>query len=120
MRHGSLRLHGCPSRSKARVTCVDWPNVLTYTRGYAERMGLADRVEYREGDIFSIDLGNDYDVVIMANIHHHFPAEECVRLNRRAKAALRSRGVAVVVDFIADDERRAESKALLFALVMMS
>jgi O-methyltransferase domain len=65
------------------------PNVLKYTRGYAERMGLASRVEYGEGDIFKVDLGRNYDVVIAANIHHHFDPETCVHLNGRVKDALK-------------------------------
>jgi cyclopropane fatty-acyl-phospholipid synthase-like methyltransferase len=105
---------------ESRITCVDWPNVLKHTRGYAERMGLSGRVEYREGDIFTTDIGTNYDLVIMANVHHHFDPETCVKLNQRAKAALKPGGTVAVVDFIADEARRDDTRALLFGIVMMT
>ena len=104
----------------SHVTCVDWPNVLKHTRTYAERMDLSERVEYREGDIFTADLGTSYDLVIMANVHHHFDPETCVKLNQRAKAALKPGGTAAVVDFLADEARRENTRALLFGIVMMT
>jgi hypothetical protein len=59
-------------------------------------------------------------LVRLANVHHHFDPETCVKLNRRVKAALKPGGTAAVVDFLADEARRENAAALLFGIVMMS
>lgn len=104
----------------AKVTTVDWPNVLEHSRGYARAMKVERRVTFLPGDIFKADLGKDHDVVLLTNIYHHFNRAQCVELSKRARATLKPGGIAVVVEFIPDDERAQAAGPLLFSLIMMA
>jgi cyclopropane fatty-acyl-phospholipid synthase-like methyltransferase len=103
----------------ARVTCVDWPSVLPETRRVAERFGVADRASFVGGDVFEADLGAGYDVVLLTNIYHHFDIATCERLTRRAHDALAPGGIAAIVEFVPDDERRRAVLPLMFSVCMM-
>ena len=61
----------------------------------------ANCIEFRAGDVLVDDLGIEaYDVVLLANVLHHFTAQENAALVRRVARALRSGGVCVILDLI--------------------
>ena len=103
----------------SRITFADWPTVLDRTAMNAGRFGVGDRCEYKPGDLFTTDYGSDYDLVVLANIHHHFNDADCIRINEVAKKALKPGGAAVVVDFIPEEGRVGNPMPLMFALVML-
>jgi O-methyltransferase len=63
-----------------------------------EEEGMADRIEFRVGDLFEIDLGTGHDIAMANSIVHHFSPEENVRMLRRARGALRSGGTMAVLE----------------------
>ena len=63
-----------------------------------ERAGLADRIDYRVGDLFEGDLGTGYDVVTAHTVLHNMTAERCVELLRRAHDAVRPGGLVAAHD----------------------
>ena len=63
-----------------------------------ERAGLADRIEYREGDLFDGDLGSGYDIVTAHSVLHCLTPERCVELLRRAHDAVRPGGLVAALD----------------------
>ncbi len=101
------------------ITFADWPTVLDRTAVNAGRFGVGDQCEYKPGDLFTTDYGSDYDLVVLANIHHHFNEADCIRINQVAKKALKPGGAAVVVDFIPEEGRVGNPMPLMFALVML-
>jgi cyclopropane fatty-acyl-phospholipid synthase-like methyltransferase len=103
----------------ARLTSLDWPNVLKLAEGNARQAGVADRVEFRPGDVFNDDLGAGYDLVLAVNIYHHFSADKCVELSRRLHAAAAPGGRLALVDMIPDEARENARFALAFALTML-
>jgi C-methyltransferase len=101
------------------LTSLDWPNVLVHTRKRAEEMGLdAKRVKYLEGDLFQVDFGGPYDVIILSQIYHHFDEATCVKLTRKVAAALAPGGKAVIHDFVTDDEVKNPAAAM-FSVTML-
>ena len=87
------------------LTSLDWPNVLEETRGWGARLGVdAARVKYLPGNLFEVDFGGPYDVVVLSHVFHHFDAPTCAGLMRKAAAALAPGGRVAVHDFLADDE----------------
>ena len=105
---------------QARVWSLDWPNVLGATRRLADRLGVADRAEYIEGDMFEVALGGPYDLVVMSHVLHHFDEGRCVELLRRAAAATRDDGRIVIQDFVATgDEHGRDVAAGLFSVIML-
>ena len=103
----------------ARLVSVDWPNVLRLAEPTAKQMGLAERVEFRPGDIFKDDLGTGYDLVLAVNIYHHFSVEQNTQLSRRLHAATAPGGRLIIVDAVPDEKREHERFALVFALTML-
>jgi C-methyltransferase len=105
---------------QARVWSLDWPNVLTTSRGVAERLGLSDRVEWIPGNMFEVPLGGPYDVVLMSHVLHHFDEDRCVELLRRAAGVLRHGGRLVIQDFTASgDDPERDLAARLFSVIML-
>jgi len=60
--------------------------------------GFADRIDFHEGDVFELGLGEGRDVVAVFNLVHHLPEERDRELVRMARAALRPGGVLAVGD----------------------
>jgi ubiquinone/menaquinone biosynthesis C-methylase UbiE len=95
------------------VTAVDRPAVLEVARQAAIRMGLADRLTLVPGDYHQVDLpAAAFDIAILANVTHLETEAGCRDLFARARAALKPRGRAVVIDLISDDPRGAMHRAL--------
>ena len=84
-------------------------------RKRVDRAGLADRIDYLEGDLFETDLGTGYDVVTAHSVLHNLQPDSCVRLLRRAHDALEPGGLCAVLDMDRGTHTRiGELGALLF------
>lgn len=103
----------------AQLVSVDWPGVLKFAEANARQAGVAERVEFRPGDIFASDMGEGYDLVLAVNIYHHFAIEQCIALSRRLYAAAAPGGLLALVDMIPDEARAQARTALMFALTML-
>ena len=106
--------------AEARITGLDWKNVVAVSAENAAQAGLADRYSTVGGDIFSADFGKDYDLILLPNILHHFDAETNVKLLRRMRAALRSNGTLATVEFVPNPDRVSPPAAATFSLVMLT
>jgi C-methyltransferase len=104
---------------KARVTFLDWAPVLKKTRDYADQLGVAQRADYLEGDMFSVPLGGPYDVVLTSHVFHHFGPDRCVDLLTRLRKSLKPDGRIAIHDFIVTTSNAQEPAAALFAVIML-
>jgi SAM-dependent methyltransferase len=96
--HGGFAMAMCRLHPELKATVVDLPPAAAFGRKIVEEEGLADRVEYREGDVFDVGLGQDLDVVSFFNLIHHLPEERNRELIRMSREALRPGGVLVIGD----------------------
>jgi 2-polyprenyl-3-methyl-5-hydroxy-6-metoxy-1,4-benzoquinol methylase len=104
----------------ARVTTVDFPEMTPITRSFAEKLGVAGRYDYREGDIRQMDFGRDtYDLVILGHIIHSEGEEHGKNLLRKSYEALRSGGRLLVAEYIPNDARSGPVMPVLFGLNML-
>lgn len=87
----------------AQLTSLDWPNVLEVTRGWAEKLGVSERVRWLPGDAFTVALGGPYDLVILSHIFHHFDPPTCAQLLTRVAAALAPDGRVAIHEFVPTD-----------------
>src|SRR5262249_7138419 len=55
-------------------------------------------VSYREGDLLTSDFGSGHDVVLLANILHHFTSDMKVEILKRVQAALKPGGTVSIFD----------------------
>ena len=72
------------------------------------------------GSAFDVDLGTDYDVVLVPNFLHHFNPADCVRFLKRCHAALRPGGRVAIVEFVPNPDRVTPPQAAGFSLVMLA
>jgi ubiquinone/menaquinone biosynthesis C-methylase UbiE len=96
--HGGFAMAMCRRHPGLRATVLDLPPSAAVGRKIVAEQGFADRVEFREGDVFELGLGENLDVVSVFNLVHHLPEERDRELVRMARAALRSGGALVIGD----------------------
>ena len=118
--HGIFGIMVAQAYPNSEVHAVDWPNVLTVATENAEKFGVADRHHLIPGSAFDVDLGGDYDVVLVTNFLHHFDAQTCTQFMRRVNDALKPGGKAVTLEFIPNPDRVSPPAEALFPLVMLA
>lgn len=118
--HGFYGIEVAKIAPDAVVTGVDWPVVLVAAGANASAAGLGDRYQMVAGSAFDVAWGSDFDVVIMANILHHFSHDDCVLLLKKAKSALSDRGQVMIVDFVPNPDRISPPESAAFAFWMLA
>jgi SAM-dependent methyltransferase len=96
--HGGFSMAMCRRHPGLQATVLDLPPSVAVGRRIVEEQGFADRVSFREGDVFELGLGEDLDVVSVFNLVHHLPPERDRELCRMAREALRPGGCLVIGD----------------------
>ncbi len=117
--HGTYGIAFAQKNPRAHLVALDWEAVLAVAEENAVAAGLADRFSKIVGDAFTVDLGRDYDVVLVPNFLHHFTIADCTRFLRRIHAALRPAGRVVIVEFVPNEDRVTPPAAASFSLVML-
>jgi ubiquinone/menaquinone biosynthesis C-methylase UbiE len=96
--HGGFAMAMCRRHPGLEATVLDLPPSAAVGRKIVAEQGFADRVSFREGDVFELGLGENLDVVSVFNLIHHLPEERDRELCRMARQALRPGGVLVIGD----------------------
>jgi SAM-dependent methyltransferase len=96
--HGGFAMAMCRHHPGLQATVLDLPPSAAVGRKIVAEQGFADRVSFREGDVFELGLGEDLDVVSIFNLIHHLSEEHNRELCRMARAALRPGGVLAIGD----------------------
>lgn len=117
--HGLFGLAIAQRNPKARVTFLDWENVLQVARENATKAGVLDRVEFRPGDAFTVDFGEELDVILLTNFLHHFDEASCEKILKKAHAALKEGGRVLTFEFIANEDRTSPPLAATFSMMML-
>ncbi len=117
--HGLFGITIAQQNPKARITALDWPNVLAVAVENAKKFGVAERHATLEGDAFEVEFGGPYDLILVTNFFHHFDPPACGKLMRKILAALTSQGRCVTLDFLPNEDRVSPPIAAGFAMVML-
>ena len=96
--HGGYAIAMCRRHANLTVTIAELEGAARIGREIVREQGMADRIEFLVGDMFSADLGSGYDVVTAFQILHHFDEDVNVELLTRAYEALREGGTVAVFD----------------------
>ena len=118
--HGTWGFAFARKNPQTHLVALDWAPVLEITKKNAQAAGLASRFSTIAGSAFDVDLGRDYDVVLVPNFLHHFSPADCVRFLKRAHAALRPGGSVAIVEFVPNPDRVTPPMAAGFSLVMLA
>jgi 2-polyprenyl-3-methyl-5-hydroxy-6-metoxy-1,4-benzoquinol methylase len=104
-----------------RVLAVDTPKVLAVTAHIAEAMGVAAQVSYQAGDVVQMELEREqFDIVLLGNILHFFPANQVQDILRKVHQTLRFDGLVVIDDGVLDEERCQAEHVLLSAVEIVN
>jgi ubiquinone/menaquinone biosynthesis C-methylase UbiE len=98
--HGAFSMAMCDRHPELHATVLDLPPSAAVGRRIVEEQGYADRISFREGDVFELGLGDagSLDVVSVFNLAHHLPEERNRELCRMSRAALSPGGCMVIGD----------------------
>ena len=95
--HGLFAAGLCRRHSDLRAVVLDLPQAIEHAASLLAEQDLGERVAHRAGDVLTDDLGEDaYDVILVAQLVHHFDRATNRRLVRRLACALRPGGVLVI------------------------
>ena len=118
--HGVYGIAVAQKYPRAQLVALDWGPVLEVARENARAAGLADRFGTIAGSAFEVDLGENYDVVLIPNFLHHFDPSTCVAFLRRVHSSLRPGGCVAVVEFVPNPDRVTPPETARFSLVMLA
>jgi SAM-dependent methyltransferase len=97
--HGYYSVALCRRYEGLRAVILDLPEAVEQAAPLLAAEGMGDRVVHRAGNALADDLGTDaYDIVLTAQLVHHFSEEQNRELAKRVAAALRPGGVYAVLD----------------------
>jgi 2-polyprenyl-3-methyl-5-hydroxy-6-metoxy-1,4-benzoquinol methylase len=118
--HGLFGIAVLRANPKAKVTAVDWKNVLEVASENARKFGVADRYTTLPGSIFDVDIGSGYDLILVPNFLHHFDVETNEKLLRKIHGALVPGGRAAILEFVPNEDRVSPPMPATFALIMLA
>jgi SAM-dependent methyltransferase len=124
--HGYYSVALCRKHDGLRSTILDLPPAVEAAAPLLAAEGMGDTVVHQAGDALTDDLGSDaYDLVLIAQLVHHFSEEQNRELAARVARALRPGGIYAVLDEFRPETPKAAGQlgALLefyFALTSQS
>ncbi|MEO5718565.1 MAG: methyltransferase [Chthoniobacterales bacterium] len=118
--HGMWGMAFAQKYPGAQLVALDWAPVLKVTGENAARAGLGDRFSTIAGNAFEVELGSDYDVVLIPNFLHHFNKEDCVKFLKKVHAALRADGRVAIAEFVPNPDRVSPPEAAGFSFMMLA
>ena len=96
--HGLLGAAICRKHPPMRSTVIDLPPAIPHARELARLERIDDLVEHRAGDLLNGALPSGNDVVLVANVLHHFRPEQVRQVAASARSALRRAGTIAIWD----------------------
>jgi SAM-dependent methyltransferase len=95
--HGHFAAEICRRHPAVVAEVMDLPEAIEAAAPLLAAEGLGERLVHRPGDAAAADFGiEQYDLVLMSNLAHHFDAEQNRELARRVARALKPGGAFVI------------------------
>jgi 2-polyprenyl-3-methyl-5-hydroxy-6-metoxy-1,4-benzoquinol methylase len=118
--HGLYGIAFAKYNPHAKVTGLDWANVLGVAKENAAKAGIADRYSTIPGSAFDVDFASGYDIILIPNFLHHFDAPTNEKLLRKVHAALAPGGMVIAPEFIPNEDRISPARDAMFSMQMLS
>jgi SAM-dependent methyltransferase len=102
--HGYFSVAICRRHPRLRSTILELPEAIKHAAPLLAQEGMGERVVHRAGNALTEDLGTEeYDLVFMAAVAHHFDATTNQQLMRRIARALRPGGIVAIWEPVRQD-----------------
>jgi ubiquinone/menaquinone biosynthesis C-methylase UbiE len=99
----SYSLALCEANPQLHACVIDAKEPLAIAKPLVEAQNLQDRITLIEGNMNTIDLDKDNDVVLISGVVLIKSEDDCRRVFRRAYDALKPGGLIIVQDFMRID-----------------
>lgn len=103
-----------------RAIVWDRPEVLKVAREFGDRSGVADRLEYLAGDLFSDPFPVGADVVLLSNVLHDWDEPECDRILSRCASGMAPGARLLIHDVFLDDDLGGPLSIALYSAALFS
>lgn len=117
--HGAYGIAFARHNPHAKIVGLDWPDVIEVALENARKAGVMDRYSAIGGSAFEVELGSDYDIVLIPAFLHHFDAATNEKLLRRVHAALAPTGMVITLERIPNEDRVSPAYDAAFSLGML-
>ncbi len=118
--HGLYGIAIAKQNPASRIFALDSTRVLDIALENAKEAGVSERFSPIFGDAFQTDFGGPYDLVLAANLAHHFDELSNVKLFRRARGALKRNGRFALIEWIPNPDGVSPSPDAAFALTVLA
>lgn len=99
--HGYYSVAFCRKYPELRSTILDLPQAVEQAAPILAKEGMGDRVRHRAGNVLTDDLGvEQYDLILMAQVVHHFDDATNRQIAKKVARALRPGGYFVIQEAI--------------------
>ena len=113
---GAFAITLCKAFPELKTTIVEFPNVAELGRGYVEKAGLSDRIEYVDGNALKTGWPGGQDIVLMSYLLSGVPGDMHEGLIADAMKALKPGGQLLIHDFMVHADRSGPGLAALWQL----
>ena len=105
--HGFFSVAICRRYPRLHATILELPQAIPHAAPLLEVEGMGDRIRHRAGNALTDDLGvEQYDLVFMAAVAHHFDDATNRKLMQRIARALRPGGTVAIWEPMRQDRAR--------------
>jgi 2-polyprenyl-3-methyl-5-hydroxy-6-metoxy-1,4-benzoquinol methylase len=111
--HGMFSIIMCQHFANLHATVLDSHSSLETARKHIATHNLQDRITLQQADLWAADWGEEYDVVFLFNLLHHFNRETNVKLLQKTANALKPGGTVSILDQIAGKMPGAAANAFI-------
>ncbi|HET6768950.1 MAG TPA: class I SAM-dependent methyltransferase, partial [Chitinophagaceae bacterium] len=99
--HGLYSIELCKKYPALKSTILELPGAMESASAIAKRYDTTGRVSYKAGNALEDDLGSEqYDLVMINNVVHHFTPEQNNALAQKVARALKRGGIFIIGEFI--------------------
>ena len=116
---GTHAIHFCLQNPALRAVIFDRDSTEPFARKTVTDFALSNRIDFMPGDFNHDSLGGPYDAAWLSQILHSNSPEECKSLINRTVAALDSKGLILIHDFLLNDTMDGPEFPALFSLNML-
>jgi ubiquinone/menaquinone biosynthesis C-methylase UbiE len=104
---------------KATLTAVDFLDVLSVTREFAQRFGIEERFRTVAGDVLQANFGTGYSIATLGHILHSEGEERSRALLKKTYDALDQGGTIVIAEVLLNEDRTSPMQAAIFNVNML-
>lgn len=116
---GTYAIHFCLKNPLLRAVIYDLPTTRPFAQKTIEQFGLADRIDFIDGDYLKESISGRFDAAWLSHILHGEGPEDCQNIIQKTVSALEPGGMIIIHEFIMNDTMDGPLFPALFSLNML-